>query len=151
MSEFKIGDKIRLTGSYWDMGPEGPQVGDIVTIKNFDHEGDPVFTTGDGDKWVVMDEWYGGELVDAAPTEFADKVHSILADLEKILVSKNESYGNSALEPVRIFSKVDDTEGIRVRIDDKLSRIAKGNSYGEDAVTDLIGYLVLLKISEEGK
>lgn len=39
-----------------------------------------------------------------------------------MLLAKNAAYGNSALEPVRIFSKADPTEQIRVRIDDKLSR-----------------------------
>jgi hypothetical protein len=53
---------------------------------------------------------------------------------------------------VRIFSKADELEGLRVRIDDKLSRIVKGNdSYNEDTITDLIGYLILLKIKESEK
>jgi len=37
-----------------------------------------------------------------------------------------------------------------VRIDDKLSRIANGSGElsDEDTITDLIGYLVLLKIAQ---
>ena len=57
--------------------------------------------------------------------------------------------GNSALEPVRVFSKADAREQLHVRIDDKLSRIMKGTSYvGDNDIDDLIGYLVLLKIAK---
>ena len=83
---------------------------------------------------------------------FRSKVHSILSDLEDLLVAKNEKYGNSAFEPVRIFSQADPIEQLKVRIDDKLSRMAAGTNDNEDTVQDLMGYLVLLKIaqSEEG-
>ena len=40
-----------------------------------------------------------------------------------MLVEKNVKYGNSALDPVRVFSKASTTEQLLVRIDDKLSRI----------------------------
>lgn len=65
-------------------------------------------------------------------------------------MSKNEKYGDSALNPTRIFSKASAVEQILVRIDDKLSRIAKGAGLvadDEDVINDLIGYLVLLKIA----
>ena len=65
-----------------------------------------------------------------------------------MLLSKNKSYGNSALEPSRIFSKADSIEQLKVRIDDKLTRIkTQGFDDSEDTLNDLIGYLVLLKIA----
>ena len=66
-----------------------------------------------------------------------------------LLLEKNAAYGDTANNPSNIFSKLDSTEAIKVRIDDKLSRIKnKGlNDKTEDTLTDLIGYLVLLKIS----
>lgn len=68
--------------------------------------------------------------------------------IKELLLKKNESYGDSAIEPVRIFSKCSPDEQILVRIDDKLSRIAKGKDFlTEDVLTDLIGYLILLKIN----
>ena len=68
-----------------------------------------------------------------------------IADL---LVAKNRRYGNSALEPVRLFSRADAIEQIKVRIDDKLSRIKSGQADDtEDAELDLLGYLVLLRIA----
>jgi len=70
-------------------------------------------------------------------------------EVERILLAKNQAYGNSALQPVRIFSKADPIEQIRVRIDDKLSRLARGQAGGEDVTLDLIGYLVLLRVAEK--
>jgi hypothetical protein len=64
-----------------------------------------------------------------------------------MLVAKNKAYGNSALSPIRKFSKASSVEQILVRIDDKLSRLARGQSAGEDVEKDLIGYLVLLQIA----
>jgi hypothetical protein len=70
-------------------------------------------------------------------------------EIAHMLIEKNIAYGNSALEPVRIFSKADAREQLHVRIDDKLSRIMKGTSYvGDNDIDDLIGYLVLLKIAK---
>ena len=86
------------------------------------------------------------ELSVAKP--FSQSVRNILGAIEEMLLSKNEKYGNSALDPVRIFSKADPAEQIKVRIDDKLSRIYTASDLeDEDVVDDLIGYLVLLKIA----
>lgn len=68
--------------------------------------------------------------------------------IRSMLLGKNRRYGDSALNPARIFSQADPVEQIRVRIDDKLSRIMSGQSDDtEDAELDLIGYLVLLRIA----
>lgn len=79
---------------------------------------------------------------------FREEVSSILDDIRDMLVSKNEKYGNSALEPIGVFSKLSPEEGLLIRIDDKLKRIKNGSldKDDEDVVNDLIGYLVLLKI-----
>jgi hypothetical protein len=67
-----------------------------------------------------------------------------------MLQEKNFAYGDSALDPVRIFSKANAIEQLLVRIDDKLSRFARGSEYpGDNDIDDLIGYLVLLKIAKE--
>lgn len=80
---------------------------------------------------------------------FADHVYEITSRVAELLIDKNRKYGNSALEPVRVFSKSDAVEQIKVRIDDKLSRMVSGQSDDdEDVVDDLIGYLILLKIAK---
>ena len=81
---------------------------------------------------------------------FEAQVRSFLHGVANMLVEKNEKYGNSALEPKRIFSSADTIEQLNVRIDDKLSRIANQNvADDEDAELDLIGYLVLKKIAKK--
>lgn len=68
-------------------------------------------------------------------------------ELKRLLLEKNRAYGNSALEPMRVFSKADTVEQIKVRIDDKLSRLSRGSAGGEDVVKDLLGYLILLQVA----
>jgi hypothetical protein len=80
---------------------------------------------------------------------FESSVRAETDALALMLISKNAAYGNSALDPVRIFSKADTTEQIKVRIDDKLSRLARGSADGEDVEKDLMGYLVLLRIARK--
>jgi hypothetical protein len=86
---------------------------------------------------------------------FERDVSAVLDTVRDTLLAKNRAYGNSALEPVRIFSRADRTEQIRVRLDDKLARLrnmngAPGSGPAEDTILDLIGYLVILKIAEKG-
>lgn len=68
--------------------------------------------------------------------------------IRDLLLDKNRKYGDSAINPVRIFSSADAVEQINVRIDDKLSRIASNQGDDtEDAELDLIGYLVLKRVA----
>lgn len=80
-------------------------------------------------------------------TPFAEKVLAITDAIAELLVTKNAAYGDSALNPVRIFSTASTEEQLLVRLDDKLSRIARGHEFGEDVLDDLIGYAILLKIA----
>lgn len=85
------------------------------------------------------------------PSEHPDMAFEIRRECDEIaamLVAKNEAYGNSALEPLRVFSRASTTEQLKVRLDDKLSRLARGHAAGEDVTLDLIGYGVLLRIAE---
>jgi len=84
--------------------------------------------------------------------DFKIDLFNVLNEIEIMLIEKNRKYGNSALEPKRIFSRASNIEQIKVRIDDKLSRISSAqNDEDEDVINDLIGYLVLLKIAERNQ
>lgn len=87
--------------------------------------------------------------MDLDKKQFRDDVDAVLDAVSAMLIAKNEAYGNSALDPVRIFSKVSTVEQILVRIDDKLSRLARGDNAGEDVEMDLLGYLVILRIARK--
>ena len=73
--------------------------------------------------------------------------------ISDLLCQKNESYGDSACSPIKIFSKLESDDAICARIDDKLSRIANRGLNGdtEDTLFDLIGYLVLLQIARKDR
>jgi hypothetical protein len=80
--------------------------------------------------------------------EFSTQVSDVLIEIKELLISKNKKYGNSALEPLGVFSQLSAKDGLLIRIDDKLKRIKNGSldHDDEDVINDLIGYLVLLKI-----
>jgi hypothetical protein len=92
----------------------------------------------------------GGPLF-KSDRDFGIGVPGLIAEecytLRDLLIAKNAAYGNSALQPLRIMSRADPEEQIRVRIDDKLSRLARGDDAGEDVIQDLLGYLILLRIA----
>ena len=76
----------------------------------------------------------------------ADRIRAKCTEIADLLVAKNKCYGDSALNPVGIFAKGRAVDLIRVRIDDKLNRIMNApDAFGEDAVKDLTGYLILLQ------
>tara|TARA_B110000902_G_scaffold22899_1_gene25476 strand:+ start:1241 stop:1573 length:333 start_codon:yes stop_codon:yes gene_type:complete len=74
-------------------------------------------------------------------------------EVMNLLLEKNAAYGDSALNPVGIFSRGNAVDSLCARIDDKLMRIkSKGITPDtEDTVQDLIGYLILLKIATNQK
>lgn len=77
-------------------------------------------------------------------------IRRIAKEIGEMVVDKNIAYGDSAVDPVRVFSKASPIEQILVRIDDKISRIQRGHSYpGDNDIDDLMGYLILLKIAKE--
>lgn len=74
-------------------------------------------------------------------------------ELEELLLHKNEKYGNSALEPLNVFSEASAVAGIKMRIDDKLKRIKNAGLVDatEDTLQDLAGYLILLMIAKDNE
>ena len=80
-------------------------------------------------------------------------IRSKCKELEELLLSKNEKYGNSALEPLNVFSEAGAVAGIKMRIDDKLKRIKNAGLVDatEDTLQDLAGYLILLMIAKDNE
>lgn len=78
-----------------------------------------------------------------------EKIERVGAEIISLLVSKNKDYGDSATNPVNIFSDGDAVKSLCARIDDKISRIKQKGIYDktEDSVKDLTGYLILLIIA----
>jgi hypothetical protein len=86
----------------------------------------------------------------SASPSTAKLIRAKCREVQAMLLAKNRSYGDSALNPTRVFSQADSRAGLCVRIDDKLSRIANARgAFGEDPVKDLIGYLIFLSIDDD--
>ena len=80
------------------------------------------------------------------------KIREITDAMKDLLLYKNQKYGDSAINPIEIFTKhlknVDTkTAAILVRIDDKLSRVKNGDELRKNDICDLIGYLTLLNVA----
>lgn len=81
---------------------------------------------------------------------------AILWRVAHMLREKNEKYGNSVMDPLRVFYQGGEEKSalIKIRMDDKLSRLARGSDGIEsdmDIYYDLIGYLALLIVALEDK
>lgn len=154
MTGFKIGDRVRWRGM--EHQGEGRVVKDAGNLTR-DGEAGVHFPMAAYDSEYEYHAIPEDELVPAGRIEshnssvrtFEGDLDDVLQGVRNLLLEKNESYGDSALNPVRIFSEASTEEQIRVRIDDKLSRLARGSDYAdEDTVEDLLGYLILLKIAQ---
>lgn len=89
-----------------------------------------------------MEKW--SKAIDTAV-----EIENVCDSIKELLLQKNAAYGDSALNPANIFASGSAVENLACRIDDKLMRIKNRglNDDTEDTVSDLIGYLVLLKIA----
>jgi len=81
---------------------------------------------------------------DAGDIDVKKLIQEVTNEIAKFLIEKNEKYGNSALNPPKIFSKLNPIEGINVRLNDKIARLMSDQeNEDEDVEKDLIGYIVL--------
>lgn len=156
-------DKAREAGQGWDLGYNKPDGDNDMKIKFVD---DPtpyidaeqlkestrkaVLTPIDQTLFERKAREFQEEHPVFRPRErtTADDITDVCNDIRDMLLAKNRKYGDSALDPVRVFSRATPVEQILVRLDDKLSRLRSAQAdEDEDVVDDLIGYLVLLKIA----
>lgn len=75
-------------------------------------------------------------------------IEMCLDSMKALLIEKNKRYGNSALQPLNVFSKQDSSNSICIRLDDKLGRIRNSKELRKNDIADMIGYLTLLCVSE---
>ncbi len=52
-----------------------------------------------------------------------DKIKAVGKEVIDLLIEKNESYGDSALDPANVFANGSAVDNLCARIDDKLMRI----------------------------
>ena len=81
------------------------------------------------------------------PTQ--QKIKDILSGMTDLLLYKNKKYGDSAVNPKKIFYKGDSTNSILIRLDDKIGRVMSNTEEKPrvNDVADIIGYCTLLLVS----
>ena len=82
-----------------------------------------------------------------------DKIKIKCREIQDLLLDKNKKYGDSALEPLGVFSECNASTGIKVRLDDKLKRISNAGltQDTEDTLIDIAGYIILLMIAKDNE
>lgn len=80
-------------------------------------------------------------------SESQKKIIEVCDSMKDLLLYKNEKYGDSALNPNNIFYKGDSTNSIKIRLDDKISRIKNCDETRVNDVADVTGYCILLLAS----
>ena len=85
--------------------------------------------------------------VEDTPTQ--QKIKDILSGMTDLLLYKNKKYGDSAINPKKIFYKGDSTNSILIRLDDKIGRVMSNTEEKPrvNDVADIIGYCTLLLVS----
>lgn len=84
---------------------------------------------------------------DLPPTQ--QKIHEIMGAMKDLLLYKNQKYGDSAINPKKIFYKGNSTNSILIHLDDKIGRVMSNTEEKPrvNDVCDIIGYCTLLLIS----
>ena len=87
------------------------------------------------------------EEFEDTPTQ--QKIKDILSGMTDLLLYKNKKYGDSAINPKKIFYKGDSTNSILIRLDDKIGRVMSNTEEKPrvNDVADIIGYCTLLLVS----
>ena len=81
-------------------------------------------------------------------TETQENIIALTGAIRDLLLDKNQKYGDSALQPKRVFYKGDAVNSILIRLDDKIGRIMANTESAPriNDVADIIGYCTLLLI-----
>jgi len=82
-------------------------------------------------------------------TETQQKISDICNNLKDFLIEKNKRYGNSALEPMKIFGDFDAEDLLKIRLTDKIMRIKNSEIDRKNDYTDMLGYIILLCVSKD--
>jgi hypothetical protein len=100
--------------------------------------------------FFIREEYF--EFIEDTKTtlDTQQKIDRLFFNFSEFLKEKNKRYGDSVINPVKIFSKVEPSNKACIRLDEKLQRIIN-NDIGElrkNDVADTFGYIALLMIDK---
>lgn len=90
--------------------------------------------------------------ISASISKSQESIAEIVDATKDLLLYKNKMYGDSALNPIGVFTKhiktvPDHTASILVRLDDKLGRVKNASALRINDISDIMGYCTLLLVS----
>ena len=86
------------------------------------------------------------EVINDQELTTQQKIDLLFDNFKTFLKEKNIRYGDSAINPLQIFSKESANSQICNRLDDKLGRIKRSTELKKNDVSDMFGYIALLMI-----
>mgnify|MGYP006896747194 CR=1 FL=1 len=97
----------------------------------------------------LSDEYMHAHMKEVLYTDTQQKIVDVLDGMKNLLLYKNRKYGDSAINPKKVFYKGDSTNSILIRLDDKIGRVMSNpdDKPRVNDVADIIGYCTLLLIS----
>ena len=97
----------------------------------------------------LSDSYMHAHMNEALYTDTQMKLVDVLDGMKNLLLYKNKKYGDSAINPKKIFYKGDSTNSILIRLDDKIGRVMSNpdDKPRVNDVADIIGYCTLLLVS----
>jgi len=99
----------------------------------------------EGGKWDVLTS-----LAKEAPA--GSEILFAGLDVVEMLLEKNISYSNSAMDPLNVLSNATPEDQIKMHIDNKLTRLKYQKEFqNEDSLKDLAGYVILLMVLKSDK
>ena len=103
----------------------------------------------DTDDIKLSDSYMHTHMKEALYTDTQQKLIDVLDGMKNLLLYKNKKYGDSAINPKKIFYKGDSTNSILIRLDDKIGRVMSNpdDKPRVNDVADIIGYCTLLLVS----
>lgn len=112
-------------------------------------KGEPIENTLTPDDIKLSDSYMYTHTREALYTDTQQKLIDVLDGMKNLLLYKNRKYGDSAINPKKIFYKGDSTNSILIRLDDKIGRVMSNpdDKPRVNDVADIIGYCTLLLVS----
>lgn len=97
----------------------------------------------------LSDSYMHAHMKEALYTDTQAKLIDVLDGMKSLLLYKNRKYGDSAINPKKVFYKGDSTNSILIRLDDKIGRVMSNpdDKPRVNDVADIIGYCTLLLVS----
>lgn len=97
----------------------------------------------------LSDSYMHAHMKEALYTDTQQKLIDVLDGMKNLLLYKNRKYGDSAINPKKVFYKGDSTNSILIRLDDKIGRVMSNpdDKPRVNDVADIIGYCTLLLVS----